>query len=370
VNAAAAGSVVTAPACTYRETVTIGKPLTLRGYGATIDGGGTRTRWVVVGASDVTLEGFTMVNAKAGAVQSGSVDVDGAQRFTARDLDLRGGSYAAMRLWTGSGHRVEGSTISGAPDIGILGWEVTSTVMTGNRIFGNNTAGFNAGWEAGGVKLGKSSGITFTRNEVDHNDGPGFWCDGMCTSISITDNRIHDNANAGILFETGSGGTITGNRVWENGWAFPTWGWGAGITVSSSANTEVANNIVAWNADGIAVISQSRADAPAVTGNRVHDNTIAIAAQPGDSSDKMALAWLQDWSGSMYASASNNRGAGNDYWVSTPEPHWARYSWSGVRNTLTDFNGTLGEEAGVYLTQSALGQTLTNAGMPTTARVR
>jgi parallel beta-helix repeat protein len=364
VNAATAGSTVTAPACTYRETVTVNKPLTLRGYGATIDGGGVRTRWMVIAASDVTVEGFTMVGAKPGAVQSGGLDVDGVHRFTARNLVLRGGSYAALRLWSGSGHRVEGTAISEAPDIGILGWEVASTVLTGNHIFGNNTAGFDAGWEAGGVKFGKSSGLTFADNEVDHNAGPGFWCDGMCTGISITGNRIHDNANAGVLFEISSGATITGNRVWENGWGFTTWGWGAGIVVSSSADAEVADNVVAWNADGIAVISQSRSDAPAVTGNRVHDNTIALAPQPGDASDKMALAWLQDWSGSMYASASNNRGVGNDYWVATPEPQWARFSWAGVRNTIAEFNGTLGEEGGIYLTQSSLAQVLSANGVP------
>ena len=370
VNAAPAGTTVTAPACTYHETVTINKPLTLRGYGATIDGGNQRARWMVIAASDVTVEGFTMVGAMAGGVQSGSLDVDGHNRFTARNLVLRGGSYAALRLWTGSGHRVEGTTISGAPSLGIIGWHVSSTVMTGNHISGNNTAGFNPGWEAGGVKLIGSSGVTFSNNEVDHNAGKGFWCDGMSTGVTITGNRFHDNAHAGIFFEISSGATITGNQVWENGWGFPVWGWGAGITISSSANAEVANNKVAWNADGIAVLSQGRSDAPAVVGNSVHDNAIALAPQPSDSSDKMALGWLQDWSGPMFASTSNNRGTGNDYWVSTPEPHWARFGWAGPQNTLTAFNGTPGEEGGLYVTSTTLSQLLTSAGMPTTPRAR
>jgi parallel beta-helix repeat protein len=368
VNAAAAGSTVTVPACTYRETVTITKPLTLRGYGSTIDGGGVRTRWLVVAASDVTVEGFTMQGAAAGGVQSGSLDVDGVNRFTARDLVLRGGSYAALRLWFGSGHRIEGTTITDAPSLGIIGWHVASTVMTGNHIAGNNTARFDAGWEAGGIKLGQSSGVTFSDNEVDHNAGKGFWCDGMCTAISVTGNRIHDNSDAGIFFEISSGGTITGNRVWENGWAFTTWGWGAGITISSSADTEVAGNIVAWNADGIAVLSQSRSDAPAVTGNNVHDNTIALAPQPGDGSDKIALGFLQDWSGSLFTASANNRGSGNDYWVSTAEPQWSRFGWNGAHSTLAAFNGTPGEEGGVYLGSSAMSQVLSSAGVPTAPR--
>ena len=364
VNAAAAGSTVTAPACTYRETVTINKPLTLVGYGATIDGANVRTRWLVVTASDVTVEGFTMQAAAAGAVQSGSLDVDGVNRFTARNLVLRGGSYAGLRLWFGTGHRVEGSTFSGAPSLGIIGWHVASTVLTGNHIAGNNTAGFNAGWEAGGVKLGESSGVTFSDNEVDHNAGKGFWCDGMCTSVSITGNRIHDNTDAGIFFEISSGATITGNRVWENGWAFPTWGWGAGITISSSANTEVADNIVAWNADGISVLSQNRTDAPAVVGNSVHDNTIALAPQPGDGSDKMALGWLQDWSGSMFTTTARNVGSDNGFWISGQEGDGPRFAWDRGIATIKAFSGTPGGGGSTYLADAELRSRLADAGMP------
>ncbi len=88
---------VTAPACTYRETVTINKPLTLRGYGATISGkdaaGSTvRSAWLVVNASDVTVEGFTMRDAN-NAAQTGAVKAKaGVSRFTLRACDL---AYAA-----------------------------------------------------------------------------------------------------------------------------------------------------------------------------------------------------------------------------------------------------------------------------------
>lgn len=364
VDAAPAGATVTVPVCTYAEMVTIRRPLTLRGYGSVIDGGGTRPTWVGVRASDVTLEGFTMRNAAPGAAQSGSIDVNGVDRFTARDLHLSGGSAADIRIWYGSGHTITGSDIAAGRQEGIILWQVVNATISGNRIHGNNTAGYDPGWEAGGLKAGGARNLLLAGNEVDGNAGPGLWCDGMCVDATITGNRIHANTREGILFEISSGATITGNRVWENGWSFPAWGWGGGIVISSSANAEVANNVVAWNADGIVVLSQNRSDAPAVTGNFVHDNTIALAPQTGDGSDKMTLAWLQDWAGSVYAAGSNNRGAANAYRVSVPEPQWARFSWSGVRNTLADFNATPGGEGGAYLTSSALGQVLSAAGLP------
>ncbi len=209
--------------------------------------------------------------------------------------------------------------------------------------------------------------MTFTDNEVDHNDGVGIWCDAYCGSITISDNRVHDNTHQGILFEISTGASITGNAVWENGWGFTAWGWGGGIVVSSSGSADVTGNTVAWNADGIAVISQSRPGSPAATNNRVRDNVVALAPQPGDGSDKMAVAWLQDWSGVLFSSPSNV-GSGNDYWASIAEPQWARFGWNGAISTLTSFNATPGEEGGAYLTSSALATALANAGMPANAQ--
>ena len=66
-----------------------------------------------------------------------------------------------------------------------------------------------------------------------------------------------------------------GNRLWENGWRFPAWGWGGGIVVSSSRNVEVFDNVVAWNPDGISIISQQRERSAFndVRNISVHDNT-------------------------------------------------------------------------------------------------
>jgi parallel beta-helix repeat protein len=349
--------------CTFHEAVTVGRGVTITGP-AVIDGDGVRGRWMTVTAPDVTVDGLSMRNAAPGDYQSGSLDVDGASRFTLRNAALSGGSYADLRLWNGSGHTIEDSTFTGGRAIGIVGWNVTDSTISGNRLTGNNTTGADPGNEAGGIKLGQSRDVTISDNEVGNNDGVGIWCDVGCAGVTIGGNRIHDNTHQGILYEISSGGSISGNAVWENGWAFTSWGWGGGIVVSSSGTTDVANNTVAWNADGIIVISQSRSGSPTVAGNHVHDNVVAIAPEPSDGSDKMAVAWLQDWSGVMYAAGSNNTGSGNDYWASVPEPQWARFGWNGAISSLSSFNATPGEDNGLYLASSGLSSDLANAGVP------
>lgn len=367
INATPTGGTLRLGACTFHEAVTVTRAMTISGP-AVIDGDNVRASWMSVTASSVTIDGLTMRNAAAGPAQSGSLSVGSVTGFTLRNASLSGGSYADLRLWQGSGYRVEGSDLGSGRGLGIIGWEISDSVITNNRLHGNNTANFDPGYEAGGIKLGRAARVTVSGNEVDGNAGPGIWCDVVCTGFTASGNRVHGNARQGILFETGQGASITGNAVWENGWGFTGWGWGGGIVISSSAGADVRGNTVAWNADGIIVLSQSRSDSPLVTGNRIQDNVVAIAPQPGDTSDKMAVAWLQDWSGPLYTASSNNSGSGNDYWASVAEPQWARYVWNGAISTLTSFNATPGEEGGVYLTPSVLAANLANAGIPASPR--
>jgi hypothetical protein len=346
--------------------VTVDRAMTIVGP-AVIDGGNVRRTWMTVTASGVTVDGLTMRNAAAGGYQSGSLNVDGVSHFTLRNATVSGGSYADVRLWHGSGHIISNSMISSGRAIGVLGWDFTDSLISGNRITGNNTTGADAGNEAGGIKLGQVSHVDLVNNEVDHNAGVGIWCDVYCATITIRGNEVHHNSHQGILFEISTGASITGNAVWENGWSFTAWGWGGGIVVSSSGGADVSGNTVAWNADGIVVLSQNRSGSPSATNNHVRNNVVAIAPQPGDSSDKMAVAWLEDWSGHLFSSGTNS-GSGNEYWASVAEPQWARFGWNGAISTLSSFNSTPGEAGATYLSASGLSSALSNAGVPTSPR--
>jgi hypothetical protein len=148
------------------------------------------------------------------------------------------------------------------------------------------------------------------------------------------------------------------------------WGWGGGIVVSSAGGANVYGNTVAWNADGISVISQSRPDRAPVINNYIHDNIVILKPQSSDTSDKLMVSYLQDWAGSVFDSASNNHGSGNSYWNSVAEPSGLKYAWNGGISTLSTFNSTPGEENGTYLSTIQRDSALNVAGIPLTPITR
>ena len=150
-----------------------------------------------------------------------------------------------------------------------------------NEVYGNNTAGFSSGWEAGGSKFAFTSGLVVRNNHVYDNRGPGLWTDIDNIDTRYEDNRVIGNDRMGIFHEISYDAVITGNEVRGNGFGFDAWVWGAGIIVSTSPNVQVVGNVVEGNADGIIGVNQDRSDAPASYGPMtlanmaVHDNVIS-----------------------------------------------------------------------------------------------
>jgi len=319
----------------------------------------TRSQWIAAQADNVTVEGWRMRHA-ANDAQTGALSPGGRSGWTIQDNVLSDVHGAVVEIAGGNGHRLLHNDISRGGQLGVTGG---SGLIQGNHIHDNNTAGFDASWEAGGLKAAATVGGTWDSNEVDHNLGPGVWCDVHCQNITITNNRLHDNANAGILFETSNGARITGNALWENGWSYPAWGWGGGIVVSSAANAEIANNVLAWNADGVTIISQDRPDAIAPTGHYVHHNII-IMSELDDGSDGTGLGWLQDWNGHLLDSASNNRGGQNAFWYPRQEGSPARFIWGDGKVSLSNFNTTRGGENSRYVSGCELEKALAAASIP------
>ena len=368
IDAAPAGSTLVAPACTYREAVTIDKPLDLQGPGAVIDGrapDGTvvRDTWLVVAASDVTVSGFAMRYAD-NQPQTGALRVaPGVSRVTISDCDLGFAAGADVSFGEADSVTLRHCDVHDAGQLGVHlggdGEHGQGNQVIDNHIHGNNTAGYDPEWEAGGLKATRQSGLVVSGNEIDDNHGPGVWCDIYCTNVTISRNAIHDNTHAGILFEVSTGARIDDNSVWGNGWGKPTWAWGAGILLSSSGKAEVDHNVIAWNATGIGVISQDRQDwQHDATGNFVHDNV--IVADP----DRYLLAWVQDWDGELFGVHSGNHGQGDRFWVGQAEPSGLRFAWDGDRATLADLEGTPGESGGSYVDDGTKDQLLTAAGVP------
>lgn len=365
VDRATAGATLDVPDCVFRETVQITKPLTLVTSGAKIDGEGTRTYGFVVGADDVTLDGFE-VTATTNPAQDGAIRVRSSDRFTLRNAHIHHTGGACISIVGGSGHRILDSELAYCEQEGFHLPGITDSLLARNAIHHNNPNNqYSPGWEAGAGKLSaQAQRVTFEGNDVYANNGFGLWADGDTREIVFRGNRVHDNTRSGIHFEISDGALIEGNVVWNNGWGFTTWGWGAGILVSTSRNVEVRNNVVAWNADGIAVLSQNRTfrSIPWSTTNvSVHHNDV-IRQDKHDGSMIVLLGWQEDYDGMLLDPASNNRGEANRYWYK-PEPS-ARFEWDGLISTLTAFNATPGEEAGRYLSDAEKEAVLQAAGVP------
>jgi parallel beta-helix repeat protein len=130
-------------------------------------------------------------------------------------------------------------------------------------------------------------GLVIEGNDLGHNRGMGLLCVG-CDGARIAGNTIHDNRGGGVAYLKSRAGRVENNRLWRNGWdATPV---EAAIFVTSSRDTEVARNTLAFHPLGIVVAasaSTSRQGADLcdlVTANLVTDNVIIDAAR-----DRVAL---------------------------------------------------------------------------------
>ena len=211
----------------------------------------TRSFWIKAASEGVTVQGFTMRHA-ASPAQRGAIDVRGYANWTIRGNVLSDVHGTVVYIDGPSNVNLLDNDISRGGQQGVNG-SGDGTVIRGNRIYENNTEGFDPAWEAGGLKITRARNLIIDGNEAFNNDGPGLWCDIDCDGAVFTNNRAHHNARQGIAYEISHGGTIAGNAVWENGWGFSDWGWGAGILCNTCDSTEIRDNIAAWNADGIVV---------------------------------------------------------------------------------------------------------------------
>jgi hypothetical protein len=361
IDEATPGATVRLPACSSTDRIEIGVPLRVEASGTRIDGRGVLEHAILVTADDVSLDGIEVV-AVASPVQDGAIRAWDVDRFVLTGATVIGAAGACVSVARSRDSRIEGSTLRGCGQEGLHATQTDGLVVTANRIDGNNPAGaHDPEWEAGGAKVTLSRGVTFAANTVVGNRGPGIWCDIDCRDVEIRDNRVGDNERAGIMVEISDGAVVTGNAVWGNGWARSDWGWGAGILVSSSRSVRVEGNILAWNADGIVVVSQERADAPGLAdGITTSRNVLAMHA--GD--EAYGVAWIEDWDGGLLEPTAGNGGTGDRFYYDAPEGGDRRFAWGSGLRRLDELAATPGGRDASYLSPDDAAARLASAGLP------
>jgi len=331
----------------------------------------TRQRWIDIQAGGVTIQGFTMRHCVNDA-QYGCIQSDDNSGVTLLENTLSQTHGAVVGLRRGSNLKIVRNDISYGGQIGVNLTGLTDSLIQGNRIHENNFRNdFSSSWEAGGLKCTHSNGVSFEKNDVYLNRGPGLWCDIDCQNVTYSGNRIHENETEGIEYEISHTARIFGNLVWNNGWGFNQWGWGAGILIQNSDHSEVFNNIVAWNAHGISVIEQIRdarggheSQGHPVVDVYLHDNTIVIQ----EGFQQFSVGWLTDCPQcQLFHSESNNRGENDAHGFSGVGEANAnvRFTWDHQKySRLEDFKATPGGKNDRQLSLADQNRILSEAGIP------
>lgn len=320
---------------------------------------GARTTWLSApygwNVGSITVKGFTMRHA-VNEPQTGALNDGGGAGWVFDGNDL-GYAHGVAVKTDGSNAIAKNNLVHDAGQLGMSGAGFNMLVQN-NKIYRNNAAGFDPGWEAGGTKWTMTQKITVSGNEAYNNDGPGLWTDVYVSGAVFNNNRLHDNTRQGIHIELSRNVKVYGNTAWNNGSTLKGWSLGSGILIENSNMVEVNNNLVAWNGDGIGVIQGNRGSDTPTTQIFLHDNTVAASQgvifgveSCADNSVFLAGSNVKGWNNHLYATGTT------------------KYSWNGVlTSNFATFQATpIGVSANLIDQATLLGQ-LTSAGMPTTGQ--
>jgi hypothetical protein len=328
-----------------------------------------RQLWIEFDSDNITIRNLRMQHAASDAQANAALPMHKKSGCVIDSCVLSDTHGCVVSLGSGHGNKLLNCEIYQGGQTGVHASDGGSDdLIAGNSIHDNDRCGFDAGWDSGGIKICSTSHTVIEKNDLWNNRGPGLWCDVDCSDMTIRWNRMHHNGGAGIHYEISRAAHIAGNTTWDNGLSFSEWGWGAGILLSSSRECEVDGNLVAWNPDGISIISADRGQERwnQVVGNKVHDNVIiGTDADPRDPKHNniYTLAFLQDWKGVIADPASGNHADNNRIFLPGPDRS-GRFAYGAVMPSLNAFDNSGGAKGTRYISLEEAQTLLKEAGVP------
>jgi len=310
IDAAPRGSTIVVERGIHRGPVVIRGPLTVVGEpGAVIDGGGMGSV-VTIEGDDVVLRGVTVRNSgRTVTEEAAGITVTGnrhrIENTSVRDvyfgIHVGAGSHVVVRDNT-----IEPGTARGArPGHGISAWNLTDSVIAGNRISNARD----------GIYLSFTKGLTVTGNTVtrsryglhsmysqqatmDGNTAEGNLLGAalmMSDRLVLRGNRIERHregaAAYGVLLKdigelVAEDNLILGNRIGI---------YAEGVSPQSGREALVARNVIAGNEVGLALQATA---VLTLTGNRIADNLTDVRALGRELSP--AIAWSRGGRGNFW----------------------------------------------------------------------
>ncbi|WP_055588241.1 outer membrane protein assembly factor BamB family protein [Streptacidiphilus griseoplanus] len=268
IRGVAAGGRVVVCDGTFREDVSVTKPLSLEARSnVTVDATGL-VNGIEISASDVTVTGFTVKNAVGEGILVNSVKNVTIANTIVSDNNTGTGPNAVANAYPPC-KGAEGEPGDCGGGIHLLG--SSNVTVTAGTVSGNSTGILISD------ETGPASGSTFTGNSVHGNaSGSGF------TLVSR-----NGAAAPGGVRAPGAGGvfgnTITGNNVFDNGLGAG----GGGVTLASASaggavyGNTVQNNVMTGNG-WAAVTVHGSASGSDLGGNIVRNNQIGTNNTVGD----------------------------------------------------------------------------------------
>jgi hypothetical protein len=212
-------------------------------------------------AASVTISNL-IVEKYASQASSGAIDGSaGSLYWNVESNEVR--HNHGMGIRSGNGMYIHSNKVHDNGQLG-LGGGGSNICVQSNQIYLNNYAGYDWGWEAGGVKFAWVSNLSIQYNYSHDNQGPGFWTDLDSQDVLYDENEASNNKVAGILHEISFNANITGNYIFNDGFtpSGPSLWYGAGILISNSSNVTVHGNTVINCMNGIGGIMTNRGNNP------------------------------------------------------------------------------------------------------------
>jgi len=240
-------------------------------------------------ATSVVLSGLEIRNYVPGNQHAAIATNQSATGWVLQNLQVHdnGNSSGGDGVNVGIGWQVLGGRYYNNRQAGLISGIGVGAVINGAEIDHNNfrdnsylARNIDCGTEAGGFKW-VSNNMTVVNSSVHDNACAGLWMDIHSQTATISNNRVYNNWDEGILIEISSGASITGNTVYGNGFrsfrgsCASLWVFGAGIMLSESADSVVANNTVSGNCNGITGAQENRPAPSTLQNDSFHDNTVS-----------------------------------------------------------------------------------------------
>lgn len=192
----------------------------------------------------VVLRGFGVRRYGGSITQYGMVrfnEPGSAENLVVEDAATIGISFS------GKGVRANRLTVTRAGMVGVHGDKLTDMVFTNSLVTQNNRERFHPWHTAAGIKITRSTNLTFNDNRISSNYANGLWFDMDCYIVNVSRNLVENNSEDGIELELSPRSGIVGNTVV---------GGLTGIYIFDSGQTRIYNNAVGGQRDQSILLSQ------------------------------------------------------------------------------------------------------------------